>query len=296
MKKFKKAFSLIELSIVLLIIGILIAGVTQSSRLIRQMKISSARSLTESSSVTSIKGLILWLETTGEKAFSVELEDATLMPENSRWLDRNLQSSIKADAAIEDGAPQYVEECINSLPCLYFDDVAETSLTITERLGRVTGLSIFVILKTSATLQESGQGAIIASALTHSEENSSFRVIQKNQQFMYGFFTDEEQEDSSGPEITGNSVYMLQYLDDSLNRAKGYQYDLSGGLTAFENENNHGVQKIKNLDQGIDIGSQNGEDYFKGSIAEIIVYDRYLKEEERLAVQSYLAKKWGFKI
>lgn len=43
---FKKAFSLIELSIVILIIGILVAGVTQSSRLINAMRIQSIRSLT----------------------------------------------------------------------------------------------------------------------------------------------------------------------------------------------------------------------------------------------------------
>jgi len=39
----KKAFSLIELSIVILIIGIFVAGVTSSSRLLKQMKLTSAR-------------------------------------------------------------------------------------------------------------------------------------------------------------------------------------------------------------------------------------------------------------
>lgn len=47
--KFNKAFSLIELSIVILIIGILVAGVTSSSRLINQMRLTSARTLTQSS-------------------------------------------------------------------------------------------------------------------------------------------------------------------------------------------------------------------------------------------------------
>jgi len=40
------AFSLIELSIVVLIVGILIAGVTQGSRLIRESKVKTARTLT----------------------------------------------------------------------------------------------------------------------------------------------------------------------------------------------------------------------------------------------------------
>ncbi len=42
-QKFKTAFSLIELSVVILIIGILVAGVTQSSRLIIQMRLATAR-------------------------------------------------------------------------------------------------------------------------------------------------------------------------------------------------------------------------------------------------------------
>ena len=58
------AFSLIELSIVVLIIGILIAGVTQGSRLIRQSKIKTAQNQTTNSPVNSITGLNLWLETT----------------------------------------------------------------------------------------------------------------------------------------------------------------------------------------------------------------------------------------
>jgi prepilin-type N-terminal cleavage/methylation domain-containing protein len=42
-----KAFSLKELSIVVLIIGILIAGVTQGSRLVRQSRLSTAQNQRE---------------------------------------------------------------------------------------------------------------------------------------------------------------------------------------------------------------------------------------------------------
>jgi prepilin-type N-terminal cleavage/methylation domain-containing protein len=53
-----KAFSLIELSIAVLIIGIIIAGITQSSSLIQKMALSSARSLTSSSPVASMRDLV----------------------------------------------------------------------------------------------------------------------------------------------------------------------------------------------------------------------------------------------
>ena len=69
-KNFKKAFSLIELSVVVLIIGILIAGITQSSRLVRAMKLNTARSLTRSSDVNSIRNLTAWFDVTAEGVFS----------------------------------------------------------------------------------------------------------------------------------------------------------------------------------------------------------------------------------
>jgi prepilin-type N-terminal cleavage/methylation domain-containing protein len=64
MNKFKNhkisAFSLIELSVVILIIGILVAGVTQSSRLIAQFRLKTAQNLTINSPVSSIKNLSTW--------------------------------------------------------------------------------------------------------------------------------------------------------------------------------------------------------------------------------------------
>jgi len=53
-----KAFSLIELSIVILVIGVLIAGVSQGGKMITKFRISAAASLTNSSPVHSIKNLV----------------------------------------------------------------------------------------------------------------------------------------------------------------------------------------------------------------------------------------------
>ena len=92
MKKKYSAFSLIELSIVILIIGVLIAGVTQASRLVRQSKLTTARTLTQSSAVNSIKGLLLWLEPTMDNSFkSSETTDANPI---TTWYDINPQVSL----------------------------------------------------------------------------------------------------------------------------------------------------------------------------------------------------------
>ncbi|MCE3255904.1 MAG: hypothetical protein K0R25_1398 [Rickettsiaceae bacterium] len=58
----KLAFSLIELSVVILVIGILVVGITKGMSIMRSAKLQSAQSLTQSSPVALIDGLKLWLE------------------------------------------------------------------------------------------------------------------------------------------------------------------------------------------------------------------------------------------
>jgi len=92
-KNFKKAFSLIELSVVVLIIGILIAGITQSSRLVRAMKLNTARSLTRSSDVNSIRNLTAWFDATAEGVFSSSCSTNTVAD------NVNLASTTRAFSA-----------------------------------------------------------------------------------------------------------------------------------------------------------------------------------------------------
>ena len=92
-KKITKAFSLIELSIVILIIGILVAGVTQSSRLLKQMRLATIKNLTLNSPVSSIKDLAVWLESTMDQSF-LDSEENTGSA-ISVWNDLNPQASSK---------------------------------------------------------------------------------------------------------------------------------------------------------------------------------------------------------
>ncbi len=144
----KKAFSLIELSVVVLIIGILIAGITAGSRLVRNSKLASAAQFTKSSDINSIPDLVLWLEPTQENSFSTTssntdtltysnvagLQDAsylkdTLRPDNreyvARWNDITPRAVAgnKKSVYQETGSrrPMYIANAINGLPALQFD-------------------------------------------------------------------------------------------------------------------------------------------------------------------------------
>ena len=86
----KKAFSLIELSIVVLIIGIIIAGITKSSQVLDLYKLSSARTQTQSSPVNSIKNLLVWYEATSENSF-IEKENSEIYA----WFIENVEIAVE---------------------------------------------------------------------------------------------------------------------------------------------------------------------------------------------------------
>lgn len=279
MKNLKKsAFSLIELSIVVLIIGIIIVGVTQSSRVIRQMKLASARSLTEGSPVSSINGLVLWLETTSEKAFSRELEDATYLPNGTKWLDRNPQSSLKADAvtSILQNAPIYVDSCINDLPCLSFNTVDQRAMDVTQEMGNSEGLSIFIIFKTPAELSDNpglilNTGGELGGGWFRIGTNGSATWYMFNDStggFNNVLITERGFIEKSTPYIIGlvsNSIGISSY--------SGFNGSMSTSQTAV-------LPERPNLNNGLNIGYYDNDNYLEGFISEIIIFDRALKNEE----------------
>ncbi len=61
--KNKNAFSIIEIAIVILVIGIFIAGIVTANYLYDRAILATAKGLTKGSPIPSIKELGLWLET-----------------------------------------------------------------------------------------------------------------------------------------------------------------------------------------------------------------------------------------
>jgi prepilin-type N-terminal cleavage/methylation domain-containing protein len=60
----KKAFTLLEISVVLILVGLLIVGVVGGQVLIQKAQLAKAKSLTSSSPMIMIEDLNLWMETT----------------------------------------------------------------------------------------------------------------------------------------------------------------------------------------------------------------------------------------
>ncbi len=104
-KNNKLAFSLIELSAVILVVGIFVIGVTKGPRIMSETKIKSASSLTKSSTVASINGLALWLDTTDQNNISAGTINLHVF---SPYL------------AIDASRPTYIKNGIGGLPSIKF--------------------------------------------------------------------------------------------------------------------------------------------------------------------------------
>lgn len=283
----KRAFSLIEISIVILIIGILIAGVVQSTKLISYSRLKSAQTFTQSSPVPGIENLVAWYETTNEKSFvQINLDDQEAV---AQWNDINPQKQINLDAtqSASDMQPLFVKDCINGLPCLRFDgsnDVLNIPLDISY--NKIPSMTIFGVFNNDLGL---------ASHQT--------LIGQDNHDWDRDLFV---QWPGGGGFSGGSGVNVIAGIDTILvtkffsltiqngvsNGSKAYVNGSSTPVTFTENHTDSGGASITSIGALNDIATHP----LSGNIAELIMYDRVLKDEERVAVEKYLSKKWHLDI
>ena len=280
----KRAFSLIELSIVILIIGILIAGVTQGSRLVKQFRLSNARSVTQSAPVSSIKGLMLWLEATSTASFiESETEDAAQL---TAWYDINPQSPIKNHATRGTASANvlYEDDAINSLPAVYFSGTASTNSNLAGTVINTinNAFSLFLVVKNTETATGNWRaafrnGAAGGWAYQKDGQNPSKR------DFVFPTVVDCY---SSSNISTNSEVISMTYdgtnLDLLVNGTDEGPSTTTGTAVAPTTQYTVG-------NGGITAGTSP----WMGYIAEVIVFDRALKIEERDSIETYLGKKWG---
>lgn len=280
-----RAFSLIELSLVILVIGVIIAGITQSSRMVTQMKLTTARTLTQSSEINSIKNLVTWLEATSEKSFDeAETTDASII---TNWYDINSQTTVKNNAQQSSGTanlhPTYKANCINGLPCVSFNGSTNYIDTL-QNLGPTSELSLFVVVQLN-TLAGGGEYSFLATSGGWSS-GTDFTFKHRSNFIEYQL--------PNSVSITKGTVaalanYYVEIIDDGTN---GTVYKNGSASSASST----GVTKNLGI---FNIGSYyNGSSrarYLDGQIGEIILFNRALKAEERLAVENYLSKKWAIK-
>lgn len=278
--KNKFAFSLIELSIVILIIGILVAGVTQSSRLINQMRLMSARSITLSSPVPTIKNLIAWYESVGEKSFNEsEMSTGSLL---SNWYDSNIQSSTKLNGfqTADLNKPQYFIDESTALPVVRFTDQDFFNLPDATVPFNNSPYTIFFV---SQTFSLCPCGLLGSGTYNSNFTVNAFRYDASSSMVNYWWGNDIYVTNSSS--LRKSTIHVFLY---DLSKREGYSDGVLRTTIASTNRNSTAFNNT--------IGKTFNTEYMNGTIGEIIIFDRALNTEERRSVELYLSKKWSIKI
>jgi len=284
-------FSLIELSIVILVIGILVVGITKGSRIINSSRLASAQSLTKASPVNSNNNVVLWLETTSEASFSAE--EAADQSTVTNWFD------IKGSAITDpfnvtqtdvSKKPHYITNSTNGLPTLRFDggDTLEKTNVAGSTLSKAGNqVTIFVVQKYYTPAHKSS--AIFWQSSTNINRINLHSVWQDGKiQFDFGG-------------ITTGRIQFQTSLSTFANR--------TNIITAFRRPNDTGGIRINGIEyissstfanildtspiKTFYVASMGSSNYQNSDINEIIIFRTALKDSEIQEIEQYLSVKWG---
>ncbi len=304
MKKQKfSAFSLTELSIVILIIGIVVTGLTSSSGLIRKYKLSNARSITKSSDVHSIEDLVFWLDATGENKLINSSNSAVISNNDTikTWLDQNPKNTppVTFSEYTSGAGPTYLIDGINGLPTLSFNAASDGSAydgMVSPFSSALNPREFTIFVVTQAMDPTSTWGAVLMSRSSIVHEG--FNLYKKNSALDWEFWFSNSTEwntSTTDTSFSANTPYIitLRYTANNTTANIFRNGTLKGlSIATFKPYSGNGGN-------GFGIGYPEGSASsfgYDGYISEIIMFGRSLNNEERASVEAYLGKKYKIKV
>jgi len=329
-KNFKKGFSLIEISIVLLIIGILISGILVGQDLILDAKIKSAQNLTRTSPVNKITDLTLWLDVNAEKSLiSTTAADRCLSKYMSyqdllgneticAWRDINSQKSLGTNMSDKialsintahaiNAMPTYVLNGIGGLPSLYFDgsdyliSSIPPSTNVANTIFNVDLHSLLSSSEVSFFIVQQFEGAPTLtsnpSTLFYNTENF---LVRSNDRVSLADYTPTLKFGNDNHQLSLMSMFktaapqVLAFTRDATSvklTINSVNLPVSPSPTSTTISNSSAPIYLGT--EGLSTG--NLVNAFKGKISEIIVFNRRISERERIQVENYLLQKYKIK-
>jgi prepilin-type N-terminal cleavage/methylation domain-containing protein len=261
---FKKGFSLIELSVVIVIISILAGSIIVSSAIIKDANLASAQQMTANAPVAHIDGLEIWLETSLED--SLEYSSANTI---TKWVDL---SGNGRDLDTVSSTPSFLEEggLLKGVPSVYFNG--------TESISR------------SGVIPTQMHTAFVVAKMKDGSEQHFFDNGTTSGGFEMGRGTNEK---ASG--FVSASSYPLHsstYEYDNIASVFVLKWDgtnISGKVNNASSWESSALASIAMPTGNFQVG---GSNMVELEIAEIIIYSRALFTSEVDDIVSYLMKKY----
>lgn len=311
----KYAFSVLEISIILLVLGIIIAGITRSSTILEKYRVYLAKKHTENSPVHSTPGLIAWYETTLESSFqefeAQNFNDLSSSETNSgmgrisKWFDisgnNNHMVNLPTEYLEIQGAykPKYQTDCVNNLPCLEFEG---STIMFLPKSAKLEGdYTAFIVEKKSPNHTETDE-ILLGSNEDFPASNSTLSITYSNLGALKYSHTN-----LNNSYLISNNI-LLKYIPILHSFTSNFKNELLPAdkkLTHRFFDTNNESNFEDNGTPNILTISPDPEDYmiigwiegfgYKGQLLEIILFNRALKSRERKSVEEYLMKKWRLK-
>lgn len=279
-----KGFTLIELSIVIVIIGTIIGIVFRSTSLIRPGRVAGAALKTANSTIGDIgEGPILWFETTLKDNVKIDSSNKV-----TRWKNlgfHSLRDELFLENLTEADRPTLEQESINGLPAIYFNG-SNTFLTLSREISCIgcKPHTVFIVAKPDSS-ENTGTADLIAQGQLGSSGTYSMLLSIVNNQTR-GYLKSIESISVATAAPTGNLFISSQIYNGKTLRSG------TNGLLS----NTLNISTLRDTRYQVFIGSRSdliSINNLQGHIGEIIVYDFALNNDEFNEVILYLVNKWG---
>ena len=289
-KNNKNAFTLIELSIVILVISVMVVGVVTGKSLITKSRLANAKSLTRQSVVNDMgDDLIAWYETSLEGSFKPG-ETKTDGSAITLWKDSNKNAVNKNDATAV-GSPTLIQNVFyNSIPGVRF--TGSQYLNFNGTKFSKNSYTVFVVEQRSSGKNENyfiagGDNAVNANL--HLGYRNNYSIVQAH------WGNDFDKSDIFPAYSASSPIPRIHTF--LFNNSIGKQYTLNGKHNYADYNQGDDIAKLAPLTSfnSARVGLYNGV-YYVGDLAEIIMFKRSLKTEEVEAIESYLGSKYGIPV
>jgi prepilin-type N-terminal cleavage/methylation domain-containing protein len=281
-KRNQKGFSLIEISVVILIIGVLIAGISQASDMIDESNLKGARSASKGSRVSRTRDLVLWLDATADGTVLNSANKQVADNESvAQWKDSNPNS---IDGFFLTGvAPQYNANKTSGLPSIYFSGASY--LKLNNKFDNSAGEYTIYLIYQPSVLSNS---VIMEKRSTAQTEVYPYKLELDATNLVYKLSDSNEVISSSSTKKASAGKTNLIRLSRSATGVLTISVDDVSAIGTAR------TTSVVNSSELI-IGARNGTttaSHINGRIGELIIFDRDLNPVEKSDIEKYLYKKW----
>jgi hypothetical protein len=231
-------------------------------------------------------GMVLWLEAdTG-----IQMESVNGIA-TAAWKDQSGQGNDATQSVVQNGsiaAPTSVSNAVNGHSVIHFSGAQQQCLNVSlPSLGASNAGDIFVVVR------QSPDGSVSGDPVPGLWQFGPHGTFLSDKNGVSDDFLSQTQFNGKAPvSFTAFNLYNATasgtYWKDSLN---GATVVVTNSNPFSSSSGGQIGRAFDNLESG-GFGSVNGG-YFDGDIAEIVVYNRVLSDQERLAVGQYFASKYA---